>query len=182
MEKEKKKRRVIEISEKVDMVADILSNDDDDIAIARLKALIKKREENKKAREAKKVEKLLKVIETVSYKKILKEIAKSTKDKHLIKGLTQYQINRNEENAKFLENIKMLLNTGEEADIKKVYELLNLDYEKIQKEIEEERLKAKEKAEKEEAEKQIQEIEGSDEKDDEEEEFNDLEENYTGKY
>ena len=144
MEKEVKKRRTVKISEKVDKYADILSKDEDERAIEKLLAEIKRRKEATKKRTDKNVEKLIKAIETVSYKKVLKEIVKSTKDKYLLKGLSDYQTEKNKENAQFLENIKDLLKSGEETDIRKVYELLNLDYDKIQKEIEEERLKEEE--------------------------------------
>lgn len=177
MEKEVKKRRTVKISEKVDKYADILSKDEDERAIEKLLAKIKRRKEATKKRTDKNVEKLIKAIETVSYKKVLKEIVKSTKDKYLLKGLSDYQTEKNKENAQFLENIKDLLKSGEETDIRKVYELLNLDYDKVQKEIEEERLKEEEARK---AEEEIAKIEEEDLDTKDKEKFSDDETDYVG--
>lgn len=92
---------------------------------------------------------MIKVVESLDYKKVLKDISKMTDDTFLLNKIIDFAVAQNEEvKGKFVK-INELINSEEEND-KKIYELMGYDYKEMMK------LKEEELAELEELEEEIE--------------------------
>jgi A-kinase anchor protein 9 len=82
---------------------------------------------------------MIKVVESLDYKKVLKDISKMTDDTFLLNKIIDFAVAQNEEvKGKFVK-INELINSEEEND-KKIYELMGYDYKEMMKLKEEEEL------------------------------------------
>lgn len=82
---------------------------------------------------------MIKVVESLDYKKVLKDISKMTDDTFLLNKIIDFAVAQNEEvKGKFVK-INELINLEEEND-KKIYELMGYDYKEMMKLKEEEEL------------------------------------------
>lgn len=91
---------------------------------------------------------MIKVVESLDYKKVLKDISKMTDDTFLLNKIIDFAVAQNEEvKGKFVK-INELINSEEEND-KKIYELMGYDYKEMMKLKEEEELAELEKLEEE---------------------------------
>lgn len=80
---------------------------------------------------------MIKVVESLDYKKVLKDISKMTDDTFLLNKIIDFAVAQNEEvKGKFVK-INELINSEEEND-KKIYELMGYDYKEMMKLKEEE--------------------------------------------
>lgn len=94
---------------------------------------------------------MIKVVESLDYKKVLKDISKMTDDTFLLNKIIDFAVAQNEEvKGKFVK-INELINSEEEND-KKIYELMGYDYKEMVKLKEEEELAELEELEEEEIE------------------------------
>lgn len=133
---------------------------------------------------------MIKVVESLDYKKVLKDISKMTDDTFLLNKIIDFAVAQNEEvKGKFVK-INELINSEEEND-KKIYELMGYDYKEMMKLKEEEELaeleefeeELEEEVEDENSQKkensevvEIEETETTDNKEEEKNYFNDTEE------
>lgn len=82
---------------------------------------------------------MIKVVESLDYKKVLKDISKMTDDTFLLNKIIDFAVAQNKEvKGKFVK-INELINSEEEND-KKIYELMGYDYKEMMKLKEEEEL------------------------------------------
>lgn len=82
---------------------------------------------------------MIKVVESLDYKKVLKDISKMTDDTFLLNKIIDFAVAQNEEvKGKFVK-INELINSEEEND-KKIYELMGYDFKEMMKLKEEEEL------------------------------------------
>lgn len=135
----------------------------------------------------KRVNDMIKVVESLDYKKVLKEISQVTDDTFLLNKIIDFAVAQNEEiKGKFVK-INELINSEEEND-KKIYELMGYDYKEMMKlkeeeelaeleELEEEKIED-ENSEKEENSEEVEteETETTDNKEEDKNYFNDTEE------
>lgn len=108
---------------------------------------------------------MIKVVESLDYKKVLKDISKMTDDTFLLNKIIDFAVAQNEEvKGKFLK-INELINSEEENEKKekKIYELMGYDFKEMMKLKEEEEL-----AELEEFENEVEEFENEVEEETEE--------------
>lgn len=134
---------------------------------------------------------MIKVVESLDYKKVLKDISKMTDDTFLLNKIIDFAVAQNEEvKGKFVK-INELINS-EENNEKKIYELMGYDYKEMMKLKEEEELAELEEFEDEELEEEVEdensekkensetiennETETTDNKEEEKNYFNDTEE------
>ena len=135
----------------------------------------------------KRVNDMIKVVESLDYKKVLKEISQVTDDTFLLNKIIDFAVAQNEEiKGKFVK-INELINSEEEND-KKIYELMGYDYKEMMKLKEEEELAELEELEEEEIEDEnsekeenseeveTEETETTDNKEEDKNYFNDTEE------
>lgn len=135
---------------------------------------------------------MIKVVESLDYKKVLKDISKMTDDTFLLNKIIDFAVAQNEEvKGKFVK-INELINSEEDNE-KKIYELMGYDYKEMMKlKEEEEELAELEEFEDEELEEEVEdensekkensetvennETETTDNKEEEKNYFNDTEE------
>lgn len=135
---------------------------------------------------------MIKVVESLDYKKVLKDISKMTDDTFLLNKIIDFAVAQNEEvKGKFLK-INELINSEEENEKKekKIYELMGYDFKEMMKLKEEEELaelededEVEEETEEKNSEKEenseeveIEETETTDNKEENKNYFNDTEE------
>lgn len=135
---------------------------------------------------------MIKVVESLDYKKVLKDISKMTDDTFLLNKIIDFAVAQNEEvKGKFLK-INELINSEEENEKKekKIYELMGYDFKEMMKLKEEEELAELEEFENEleeeteeeteeknsEKEENSEEVETTDNKEEDKSYFNDTEE------
>lgn len=192
MKEDLKEKVAKKIGNKIDIVKKNLINQKKkkspkQIRLEKIKAEMEtlKKEIHKESK--KRVNDMIKVVESLDYKKVLKEISQVTDDTFLLNKIIDFAVAQNEEiKGKFVK-INELINSEEEND-KKIYELMGYDYKEMMKLKEEEELAELEELEEEEIEDEnsekkenseeveTEETETTDNKEEDKNYFNDTEE------
>mgnify|MGYP000881806492 CR=1 FL=1 len=142
---EAKEKRVKSIGGKIDIAKKKLANvkkkkSPKQIRLEKMKAEMEalKKEINKEKKKT--INSVIKAVESVDYKKVLKEISEITDDNFLLNTIIDFAIAQNEEiKQKFIKISELIKSTGEEANNdKEIYELMGYnDYDEMMKKKEE---------------------------------------------
>lgn len=142
---ETKEKRVKSIGGKIDIAKKKLANvkkkkSPKQIRFEKMKAEMEalKKEINKEKKKT--INSVIKAVESVDYKKVLKEISEITDDNFLLNTIIDFAIAQNEEiKQKFIKISELIKSTGEEANNdKEIYELMGYnDYDEMMKKKEE---------------------------------------------
>jgi hypothetical protein len=142
---ETKEKRVKSIGGKIDIAKKKLANvkkkkSPKQIRFEKMKAEMEalKKEINKEKKKT--INSVIKAVESVDYKKVLKEISEITDDNFLLNTIIDFAIAQNEEiKQKFIKISELIKSTGEETNNdKEIYELMGYnDYDEMMKKKEE---------------------------------------------
>lgn len=144
MKEDLKKNVAKKIGNKIDIVKKNLINQKKkkslkQIRLEKMKAEMEALKKEIYKDDKKTINDMIKVVESLDYKKVLKDISKMTDDTFLLNKIIDFAVAQNEEvKGKFVK-INELINSEEEND-KKIYELMGYDYKEMMKLKEEEEL------------------------------------------
>lgn len=147
MKEELKEKVAKKIGNKIDIVKKNLINQKKkkspkQIRLEKMKAEMEALKKEIYKDDKKTINDMIKVVESLDYKKVLKDISKMTDDTFLLNKIIDFAVAQNEEvKGKFLK-INELINSEEENEKKekKIYELMGYDFKEMMKLKEEEEL------------------------------------------
>ena len=142
---ETKEKRVKSIGGKIDIAKKKLANvkkkkSPKQIRFEKMKAEMEALKKKINKEKKKTINSVIKAVESVDYKKVLKEISEITDDNFLLNTIIDFAIAQNEEiKQKFIKISELIKSTGEEANNdKEIYELMGYnDYDEMMKKKEE---------------------------------------------
>lgn len=144
MKEELKEKVAKKIGNKIDIVKKNLINQKKkkspkQIRLEKMKAEMEALKKEIYKDDKKTINDMIKVVESLDYKKVLKDISKMTDDTFLLNKIIDFAVAQNEEvKGKFVK-INELINSEEDNE-KKIYELMGYDYKEMMKLKEEEEL------------------------------------------